>query len=79
MLARELSEIGIRVNTICPGVMDTPMLAGIDERRREGIINLNVFPKRLGTPSDFAHLVRFLVENEMMNGEVVRLDAAVRL
>jgi 3-hydroxyacyl-CoA dehydrogenase/3-hydroxy-2-methylbutyryl-CoA dehydrogenase len=79
MLARELSEIGIRVNSICPGVMDTPMLAGIDERRREGIINLNVFPKRLGTPSDFAHLVRFLVENEMMNGEVVRLDAAVRL
>lgn len=79
MLARDLAEIGVRVNTICPGVMDTPMLAGVDEKRREGIINLNVFPKRLGTPADFAHLVQFLVENEMMNGEVIRLDAAVRL
>jgi 3-hydroxyacyl-CoA dehydrogenase/3-hydroxy-2-methylbutyryl-CoA dehydrogenase len=79
MLARDLADVGVRVNNICPGVMDTPMLAGVDEKRREGIINLNVFPKRLGTPTDFAHLVRFLAENEMMNGEVVRLDAAVRL
>ena len=79
MLARDLADVGIRVNTICPGVMDTPMLAGVDEKRREGIINLNVFPKRLGTPADFAHLVKFLTENEMMNGEVVRLDAAVGL
>jgi 3-hydroxyacyl-CoA dehydrogenase/3-hydroxy-2-methylbutyryl-CoA dehydrogenase len=79
MLARDLADVGVRVNNICPGVMDTPMLAGVDEKRREGIINLNVFPKRLGTPADFAQLVRFLAENEMMNGEVVRLDAAVRL
>jgi 3-hydroxyacyl-CoA dehydrogenase/3-hydroxy-2-methylbutyryl-CoA dehydrogenase len=79
MLARDLADVGVRVNNICPGVMDTPMLAGVDDKRREGIINLNVFPKRLGTPADFANLVRFLAENEMMNGEVVRLDAAVRL
>jgi 3-hydroxyacyl-CoA dehydrogenase/3-hydroxy-2-methylbutyryl-CoA dehydrogenase len=49
MLARDLADVGVRVNNICPGVMDTPMLAGVDEKRREGIINLNVFPKRLGT------------------------------
>jgi 3-hydroxyacyl-CoA dehydrogenase/3-hydroxy-2-methylbutyryl-CoA dehydrogenase len=65
--------------TICPGIMDTPMLAGVDEKRKASLVDLNVFPKRLGTPADFAKLVQSILENEMLNGDVIRLDAAVRL
>lgn len=78
-LARDLALWGIRVMTVAPGIMDTPMLAGLDERRKAALIDLHVFPKRLGTPADFALLVRGLMENTMLNGDVVRLDAATRL
>jgi 3-hydroxyacyl-CoA dehydrogenase/3-hydroxy-2-methylbutyryl-CoA dehydrogenase len=78
-LARDLAVWGIRVMTIAPGIMDTPMLAGLDDRRRAALIDIHVFPKRLGTPSDFAALVRSFMENTMLNGDVVRLDAATRL
>jgi 3-hydroxyacyl-CoA dehydrogenase / 3-hydroxy-2-methylbutyryl-CoA dehydrogenase len=78
-LARDLASIGIRVMTVCPGIMDTGMLAGIDETRRSALIDLHVFPKRLGTPEDFAHLVRSFIANTLLNGDVVRLDAATRL
>ncbi|TDV56221.1 SDR family NAD(P)-dependent oxidoreductase [Actinophytocola oryzae] len=78
-LARDLAAWGIRVMTIAPGIMDTPMLAGLDERRRAALVDLNVFPKRLGTPDDFAKLVRGFMENTMLNGDVARLDAATRL
>jgi 3-hydroxyacyl-CoA dehydrogenase/3-hydroxy-2-methylbutyryl-CoA dehydrogenase len=59
--------------------MDTPMLAGVDERRRAALIDIHVFPKRLGTAEDFAAVVRTFMETTMLNGEVVRLDAATRL
>ena len=65
--------------TVCPGIMDTGMLAGADEKRRATLMDLHVFPKRLGRPADFADLVATFMENELLNGEVVRLDAATRL
>lgn len=78
-LARDLAVWGIRVMTVAPGIMDTPMLAGVDDRRREQLVDLHVFPKRLGTPADFAALVRCIMEVTLLNGECVRLDAATRL
>jgi len=55
------------------------MLAGTDEKVRQRLVDIHVFPKRLGAPADFAHLVRSIAENPMLNGEVIRLDAATRL
>jgi 3-hydroxyacyl-CoA dehydrogenase/3-hydroxy-2-methylbutyryl-CoA dehydrogenase len=78
-LARDLARWGIRVMAIAPGIMDTGMLAGIDEERRAKLIDIHVFPKRLGTAQDFARLVRCFMEDTLLNGEVVRLDAATRL
>lgn len=78
-LARDLAIWGVRVMTVCPGIMDTGMLAGADEKRRAALMDLHVFPKRLGRPADFAALVASFMENELLNGEVVRLDAATRL
>lgn len=78
-LARDLERQGIRVMCIAPGMMDTGMLAGVDEHRRQALVDLHVFPKRLGTPEDFARLVRALMETTLLNGEVIRLDAATRL
>ena len=78
-IARDLGGIGIRVNTIAPGIMDTPLLAGVPQELRDSLAKLQVFPQRLGTAEDFAHLVQALVENPMINGEVVRIDAAARM
>jgi len=78
-LARDMALWGIRVMSVAPGIMDTPMLAGLDERRRAQLVDLHVFPKRLGTPADFAALVRCFMEVTLLNGECVRLDAATRL
>jgi 3-hydroxyacyl-CoA dehydrogenase/3-hydroxy-2-methylbutyryl-CoA dehydrogenase len=78
-LARDLGDWGIRVMAIAPGIMDTPMLAGIDEDRRNALLNLHLFPKRLGTPEDFAALVKVFAEVNLLNGEVVRLDAGTRM
>lgn len=78
-LARDLAIWGIRVLTVCPGVMATPMFDALDERQRVAVARLPVFPKRLGKPDDFANLVRALIENGWLNGETIRLDAATRL
>lgn len=78
-LARDLGSIGVRVACICPGIFDTGMLASADDKLRDRLVGIHVFPKRLGTPDDFAHMVRAIVENPMLNGEVIRLDAATRL
>ena len=78
-IARDLAGIGVRVNTIAPGIMDTPLLAGAPQELRDSLAKIHVFPQRLGTAEDFAHLVQAIVENPMINGEVVRLDAAARM
>lgn len=78
-LARDLERQGVRVMGIAPGMMDTAMLAGVDDQRRQALIDIHVFPKRLGRPDDFAQLVRTFMEVTLLNGDVVRLDAATRL
>ncbi|HEY2176106.1 MAG TPA: hypothetical protein VGH85_20060 [Mycobacteriales bacterium] len=73
------ASVSARVLTVCPGNMDIGMLAGVDEKRRATLMDLHVSPKRLGMPEDFARLVSSFMENTLLNGDVVRLDAATRL
>lgn len=78
-VARDLAGTGIRINAVAPGLFDTPMSAGLPDPVRAGLLESVLEPKRLGRPNEFARLVRHLVENEYLNGECVRLDAATRL
>jgi NAD(P)-dependent dehydrogenase (short-subunit alcohol dehydrogenase family) len=78
-LARDLAPAGIRVNTIAPGLIRTPIYDFAPPEFLEALARNPVFPTRLGRPEEFAHLVQAVVENTYMNGEVIRLDAAVRL
>jgi len=78
-LARDLASYGIRVNTIAPGIMETPMIGGMTDEVRESLSQVHVFPKRLGRPDEFASLVQHLFENTLINGEVIRLDAGARM
>lgn len=77
--ARDLAQHGIRVNTIAPGIVETPMLATISEEYRDGLAAGVPFPKRLAQPADFAQLVTQLVEHDYINGETVRMDGALRM
>jgi NAD(P)-dependent dehydrogenase (short-subunit alcohol dehydrogenase family) len=77
--ARDLSPAGIRVLTIAPGVMDTPLLGLLPEEGRQALAAGIPFPKRLGTPEDFAALVVHLCQNDYLNGEVIRLDGGLRM
>jgi len=78
-IARELARFGIRVVTIAPGIFDTPMLQGMSEEIRASLGAQIPFPSRLGRPEEYAALVRHIVENEVLNGEVIRLDGAIRM
>jgi NAD(P)-dependent dehydrogenase (short-subunit alcohol dehydrogenase family) len=78
-IARELARFGIRVMTIAPGIFDTPMLQGMSEEVRASLGAQVPFPPRLGRPEEYAALVRHIIENEVLNGEVVRLDGAIRM
>jgi len=78
-LARDLGSLGVRVVAVAPGIMDTPLLASAPQDLKDSLAKLHVFPQRLGTPDDFAHLAQAIVENPMLNGEVIRLDAAARM
>ncbi|EHK88989.1 SDR family NAD(P)-dependent oxidoreductase [Saccharomonospora azurea] len=77
--ARDLASSGIRVMTIAPGIIDTPMMAGITEEFRESLAASVPFPKRLGTPDEYAQLALNIVEHDYLNGEVIRLDGALRM
>ncbi len=77
--ARELAQYGIRVNTIAPGLIATPLLLNMPQEVQDSLAATVPFPKRLGKPDEFASLVVHLIENEMLNGEVIRLDGALRM
>jgi NAD(P)-dependent dehydrogenase (short-subunit alcohol dehydrogenase family) len=77
--ARDLSQYGIRVNTIAPGLFDTPLLAALPEEARQKLGAGVPFPQRLGQPSEYAQLAVHIVENRMLNGETIRLDGALRM
>jgi len=78
-IARDLSRDGIRVCTIAPGIFETPMLLGMPKEVQEALGKQVPFPPRLGKPAEYAALVRHIVENEMLNGETIRLDGAIRM
>ena len=78
-IAREFAQLGIRVVTVAPGIFDTPLLAGLPEPARISLGQQVPFPSRLGRPLEFGALVRHIIENEMLNGEVIRLDGALRM
>jgi NAD(P)-dependent dehydrogenase (short-subunit alcohol dehydrogenase family) len=78
-IARDLASVGIRVMTIAPGLFKTPLLAGLPEEAQASLGKQVPFPPRLGLPPEYAALVKAIVENDMLNGEVIRLDGAIRM
>jgi len=78
-IARDLARIGIRVVTIAPGLFDTPLLAGLREDMKVALGAQVPFPPRLGAPAEYAALAKHIIENEMINGEVIRIDGALRM
>lgn len=78
-IARELARSGIRVMTIAPGIFETPMLLGMPPEVQDALGKMVPFPSRLGKPAEYAALVRHIMENTMLNGEVIRLDGAIRM
>lgn len=78
-IARDLAREGIRVNTIAPGLMDTPLFAGAPEKVRNALGAMVPFPQRLGYASEYAHFAAAIIENAYLNGEVIRLDGGIRM
>ncbi|RWS07589.1 3-hydroxyacyl-CoA dehydrogenase type-2-like protein [Dinothrombium tinctorium] len=78
-MARDLASLGIRVNTIAPGLFLTPMMLQLPEKALERLASTIPCPSRLGHPDEYAHLVQFIIENPMMNGETIRIDGALRM
>ncbi len=78
-IARELARQSIRVNTIAPGLFETPLLAGLPDEAKQSLIESTLHPHRLGNPSEYADLVKHIFENEMLNGETIRLDGSLRM
>jgi NAD(P)-dependent dehydrogenase (short-subunit alcohol dehydrogenase family) len=77
--ARDLSAVGIRVNTIAPGLMDTPLLAMLPDPAKQSLADSVLYPKRLGVPDEYANLVMQMVDNGYLNGETIRLDGGIRM
>jgi NAD(P)-dependent dehydrogenase (short-subunit alcohol dehydrogenase family) len=78
-MARDLARSGVRVMTIAPGIFETPMLMGMAEEVRDALGKMVPFPQRLGMPREYAHLAKAIIENQMLNGETIRLDGAIRM
>lgn len=78
-LARELARFGIRVMTIAPGIMATPMLLGMPAEVQKALGEAVPFPQRMGRPTEFADLVKHIIGSPYLNGEVIRLDGAIRM
>ena len=77
--ARDLASRGVRVVTIAPGIFDTPMMQGMPEKVRDSLAATIPFPSRFGRPAEYAALAQHIIENPMLNGEVIRLDGAIRM
>ncbi|HEV7346580.1 MAG TPA: SDR family NAD(P)-dependent oxidoreductase [Devosia sp.] len=77
--AREFARFGVRVNTVAPGIFMTPLLQNLPTEAQESLAAAIPYPSRLGEPSEFADAVRFIIENQYINGEVIRLDGAIRM
>ncbi|MGB5218255.1 MAG: 3-hydroxyacyl-CoA dehydrogenase [Smithella sp.] len=78
-IAREISDYGIRIVTIAPGIFETPMMAGLPTEVKEGMAKTVPFPRRLGNPAEFAQMALHIIENKMLNGCCIRLDGALRM
>jgi len=78
-VARDLARMGIRVNTIAPGIFDTPMMAMATDQVKNPLIEMTQFPKRLGLPEEYGSLAQHIIENRFLNGETIRLDGAIRM
>jgi 3-hydroxyacyl-CoA dehydrogenase/3-hydroxy-2-methylbutyryl-CoA dehydrogenase len=78
-IARDLASLGIRVNTVAPGLFLTPLLESLPDKVQHELGKMVPFPSRLGNPDEFAMLIQSIIENPMMNGEVVRVDGALRM
>jgi NAD(P)-dependent dehydrogenase (short-subunit alcohol dehydrogenase family) len=78
-VARDLAVVGIRVNTIAPGIIDTPLLASLPEPARQNLATQVLFPKRLGRPEEFADLAAHVIHNDYLNGETIRMDGGIRM
>jgi 3-hydroxyacyl-CoA dehydrogenase / 3-hydroxy-2-methylbutyryl-CoA dehydrogenase len=78
-IARDLASIGIRVNVIAPGLIDTPMFASLPKPVYESLSRTRLFPQRLGRTQDIAHIVTAIIENDYLNGECIRMDAGLRM
>ena len=78
-IARDLGTVGIRICTIAPGIFETPMTKMMPKKMKDALVSMKQFPKRLGKPEEFASLCGHIIENTYLNGEVIRLDAAVRM
>lgn len=78
-MARDLASLGIRVCAIAPGIFETPMVTGMPDEVQQSLAAQVPFPKRLGKPADYATLAQHIIENRMLNGEVIRLDGAIRM
>lgn len=78
-IAREFARMGIRVMTIAPGIFETPLLLGLPQEAQDSLGQQVPFPPRLGKPAEFANLVKQIIENQMLNGETIRLDGAIRM
>lgn len=78
-IARDIAQHGIRICTVAPGIMDTPMLAKLPDNIKESLGKQVPFPSRMGRPSEFANLAKCVIENGYLNGEVIRLDGAIRM
>lgn len=78
-IAREFAKFGIRVMSIAPGLVDTPLFASLPDKARESLGKMVPFPSRLGNPAEYAMLAQCIIENPLLNGEVIRLDGAIRM
>lgn len=78
-MARDMAKLGVRIMAIAPGIFLTPMVSGMPQEVQDALAGISEFPKRLGHPNEFAHLVETIATNTMLNGEVIRLDAGTRM